>query len=56
MLRLEGVQAECLFDEVLPAEVRELPEELARLDELLADPLLLAPIEAHWASARAGQR
>jgi IS5 family transposase len=48
MLRLEGVQVECLFDEVLPVEVRELPEELARLDELLADPALLAPIEAHW--------
>ena len=29
-------------------EVRELPEDLARLDELLADPALLAPIEAHW--------
>lgn len=48
MLRLESVQAECLFDEVLPGEVRELPEDLARLDELLADPSLLAPIEAHW--------
>jgi len=55
MLRLEGVQAECLFDEVLPAEVRELPEDLARLDELLADPALLAPIEAHW-QAEAKQR
>ncbi len=48
MLRLEGVQAECLFDEVLPEEVRELPEDLARLDELLADPALLAPIAGHW--------
>lgn len=48
MLRLEGVQAECLFDEVLPKEVRELPEDLARLDELLADPALLAPIAGHW--------
>ena len=48
MLRLEGVQTQCLFDQVLPEEVRELPEDLARLDELLADPALLAPIEAHW--------
>lgn len=48
MLRLEGVQAECLFDEVLPAEVRELPKDLARLDELLSDPAILAPIEGHW--------
>lgn len=48
MLRLEGVQAECLFDEVLPVQVRELPEDLARLDELLSDPALLAPIERHW--------
>lgn len=55
MLRLEGVQAECLFDELLPGEVRELPEDLARLDELLADPTLLAPIEGHW-QAEAKQR
>lgn len=48
MLRLEGVQTQCLFDQVLPEEVRELPEDLARLDELLADPALLAPIDAHW--------
>jgi transposase, IS5 family len=48
MLRLRGVQAECLFDGVLPDEVRELPEDLARLDELLSDPNLLQPIENHW--------
>jgi transposase, IS5 family len=45
MLRLEGVQTQCLFDQVLPEEVRELPEDLAQLDELLADSALLAPIE-----------
>jgi IS5 family transposase len=40
---------ECLWDEVLPAEASALPEDLAGLDELLADPALLAPIEAQWA-------
>jgi len=45
MLRLVGGQVESLFDELLPAEVRELPAELAVLDRLLADPRLLAPIE-----------
>jgi transposase, IS5 family len=48
MLRLAGEQVESLFDEALPIQVRELPEDLARLDELLADPALLAPIEAAW--------
>jgi IS5 family transposase len=48
MLRLGEGQVECLWDEVLPAEARALPEDLAGLDELLADPALLAPIEARW--------
>jgi transposase, IS5 family len=48
MLRLAGDQVESLFDELLPAEVRELPAELAVLDRLLADPRLLAPIEQAW--------
>ena len=48
MLRLAGGQVETLFDEALPVEVRELPEGLARLDELLGDGALLAPIEAGW--------
>lgn len=53
MLRLAGEQVESLFDEALPIEVRELPEDLARLDVLLSDPALLAPIAASWeASAR----
>jgi IS5 family transposase len=37
-----------LLDEALPIEVRELPEDLARLDELLSDPALLVPIERGW--------
>ena len=48
MLRLDGGQAECLFDQVLPVEVRELPEDLGRLDEILGDPELLRPIAEHW--------
>jgi transposase, IS5 family len=51
MLRLAGEQVESLFDEALPIEVRELPEDLRRLDELLSDPALLAPIEAAWAQS-----
>lgn len=45
MLRLVGGQAETLLDEALPIEARELPEELAKLDALLADPALLEPVE-----------
>jgi hypothetical protein len=32
MLRLVAAQAETLWDEALPIEVRELPEDLAALD------------------------
>jgi IS5 family transposase len=48
MLRLVGEQVESLFDELLPVEVRELPQDLAVLDRLLVDPRLLAPIEQAW--------
>jgi len=48
MLRLEAAGAESLWDELLPEEVKVLPEDLARLDEVLWDPALLAPIAAHW--------
>jgi transposase, IS5 family len=48
MLRLSSGQVESLWDEVLPNEVRELPEDLAALDVLLSDPGLLAPISASW--------
>ena len=34
MLRLVAAQAETLWDEALPIEVRELPADLAALDEL----------------------
>ena len=48
MLTLVGGQVECLWDEVLPIEVRELPEDLARLDRVLADEMLLWPIAQAW--------
>ena len=49
MLRLEAAGAETLWNELLPAEVRAPPADLAALDALLGDPGLLAPIAAHWA-------
>jgi hypothetical protein len=42
-------QVESLFDELLPAEVRELSQDLAALDRLLADRRLPAPIQQTWA-------
>jgi transposase, IS5 family len=37
-----------LWDESLPVEVRELPDDLAALDVLLADPELLWPLVERW--------
>jgi IS5 family transposase len=51
MLRLSGGQVESLFDLGLPVEVRQLPADLAALDRLLDDPVLLAPVEACWDAA-----
>jgi transposase, IS5 family len=48
MLTLWAPQAETLWDELLPVEARELPEDLARIDELLSDAELLGPIAARW--------
>jgi transposase, IS5 family len=48
MLRLFGGQVESLWDEVLPVEARELPEDLAGLDRVLSDPALLVPVERAW--------
>jgi hypothetical protein len=41
MLTLLAEQPECLWDDALPIEVKELPEDLAALDVLLADPEVL---------------
>jgi transposase, IS5 family len=48
MLTLLAPQAESLWDESLPVEVKELPEDLAALDVLLADPELLWPLVERW--------
>jgi hypothetical protein len=48
MVTLFADAAESLWDELLPEEVRVLPDDLARLDALLADPALLAPIAVRW--------
>ena len=48
MLRLVAAQAETLWDEALPIEVRVLPDDLAALDGLLCGPGLLAPFVEHW--------
>ena len=44
MLTLLAPQPESLWDESLPVEVKELPEDLAALDVLLCDPELLWPL------------
>jgi IS5 family transposase len=48
MLTLAAGQVESLWDEVLPLDVRELPEDLAALDVLLGDPALFQPIAVDW--------
>ena len=48
MLTLLADGAESLWDEILPAEVKALPDDLAKLDELLSDLALLAPIAVRW--------
>jgi len=48
MLTLLAEQPECLWDDALPVEVKELPEDLAALDVLLSDHGLLWPIVERW--------
>jgi IS5 family transposase len=56
VLTLFAGPAESLWDEALPVEVRELPEDLAVLDRLLCDRELLAPITARFGEELAAGR
>lgn len=47
-MTLLAEQPECLWDEALPVEVKELPEDLAALDGLLADEVVLWPLVERW--------
>ncbi len=48
MLRVQADQVEMLWDELLPEGARVLPEDLARIDEALSDPVMLAPFRARF--------
>lgn len=48
MLTLLAGQPDCLWDELLPVEVKELPDDLAALDVLLSDHGLLWPLVERW--------
>jgi transposase, IS5 family len=48
MLTLLADQPECLWDDALPVEVKELPADLATLDGLLSGHELLWPLVERW--------
>jgi IS5 family transposase len=48
VLTLWAGQPESLWDETLPIEVRELPDDLAELDRVLADPELMMVLLERW--------
>lgn len=45
-------QLDTIWDDLLPDFVRTLPEDLARLDQLLDAPCVLKQFEQHWGRAR----
>jgi len=55
MLRLLGGQVESFWDEVLPAAVRELPEDLARLDGGVVGSVAVGAIADAWEAGSRGR-
>jgi len=52
MLRLLPVeQVASVWDCLLPPEIKTLPEDLARLDRILAEDSMLEPFRSHWEAA-----
>jgi IS5 family transposase len=45
---MQATGTESLWDEILPAEVKALPDDLQALDQLLSDQALLVPIAVGW--------
>jgi IS5 family transposase len=48
MLTLNGNHRDTLWDHLLPEGARVLPADLARLDDVLGDPGMLAPFRARF--------
>jgi IS5 family transposase len=52
MLTQHAPQVDTIWDGLLPDFVRTLPDDLARLDQVLDSPRLLKQFEEHWGRAR----
>src|SRR4030088_2592996 len=52
MLTKQAGQLETVWDAVFPELLRSLPDELARLDQVLDAPQVLKQFEQHWGRAK----
>ena len=52
MLTKQAGQLETVWDAVFPELLRALPDELARLDQVLDAPQVLKQFEQHWGRAK----
>jgi len=55
MLTKQAGQVETVWDELFPELVRTLPDDLARLDQVLDAPGVLRQFEQHWGRANLGR-